>query len=136
MRMSLARIRLYSCLNPADRNCKSALWVSLSNNQHMEESMSLRNRFGAAIILLILSAGPVLAQTQFATITGRVVDNTGAIIVDAAVTLTDTATQTSRQGTTGQEGTFSFGAVVPSNYKLSVRKDGFKSVQKTFAVTP
>lgn len=92
-------------------------------------------RLGAGILLL-LCAGTLLAQTQLGTITGRVVDKTGAVVVDVTVTLMDTATKTTRQATTGSEGTYTFAAVVPSNYQLSVRKEGFNSLQKNFAVTP
>src|SRR5262245_61168377 len=87
-------------------------------------------------ILLLLCAWPVLAQTQFATITGRVVDKTGATIPAAIVTLTDTATQAHRETTTGQEGSYTFAAVVPSKYRISVRKEGFSLMQKNFTVAP
>lgn len=101
----------------------------------MQKVLRSLRRLGTGILLLFC-AGMLLAQTQLGTITGRVVDKTGAVVVDATVTLTDTATRTSRQATTSQEGTFTFAAVVPSTYQLSVRKEGFSSVQKSFPVTP
>src|SRR5258708_25083188 len=90
----------------------------------------------ATMLILVFCAYAAVAQTQFGTITGRVTDKTGAVVVDATVTLTDTATQTSKAAKTGAEGTYTFAALVPSNYKLAVAKEGFTTVQKTLTVTP
>ena len=101
----------------------------------MERSRNTQWRLGT-IFVLLLCACAAIAQTQFGTITGRVTDKTGAVIGDAVVTLTDTSTQTSKEVKTGADGSFTFAAVVPSNYKLNVAKEGFGGFQKTFAVTP
>jgi hypothetical protein len=90
----------------------------------------------AIVFLLVLCAYAAVAQTQFGTITGRVTDKTGAVVEDATVTLTDTATQTSKEAKTGAEGTYTFAALVPSNYRLAVTKEGFAIVQKAVVVTP
>src|SRR5204863_7822598 len=88
------------------------------------------------LFLLLLCAWTAIAQTQFGTITGRVTDATGALVSDATITLTDTATQTAKQVKTGEQGSYTFAGVVPSNYRLSVTKEGFTTFQKQFVVTP
>lgn len=77
-------------------------------------------------LVLLCSVPNVPAQTS-AVVNGKVVDAAGAVIPDAAVSLTDLATQKALHTTTGQDGQYSFSGV-PSNPQLVViEKPGFQS---------
>src|SRR5258706_1516777 len=90
----------------------------------------------AIVFLLVLCAYAAVAQTQFGTITGRVTDKTGAVVEDATVTLTDTATQTSKEAKTGAEASYTSAGLVPHNYRLAVTKQGLAIAQKAGVVPP
>ncbi|MBI3279808.1 MAG: carboxypeptidase regulatory-like domain-containing protein [Acidobacteria bacterium] len=58
---------------------------------------------------------------------GTVMDQTGAVIPDAPVTLTNMATNVTRQTTTNQAGIFVFPSLVPGQYRLTV---GVQAMQR------
>jgi iron complex outermembrane receptor protein len=59
-------------------------------------------------------------------VNGKVVDAGGAVIPDAAVTLTDLATQKIVHAATGQDGQFSFTGVFPNPQLVVIEKSGFQ----------
>jgi hypothetical protein len=78
--------------------------------------------FFALPILVVLPA-----QAQFnASLSGTVIDQTGAIIPGATVTLVDKETNQTRTSTTSPAGLFDFNALAPDRYSLSVERQGFK----------
>jgi hypothetical protein len=71
---------------------------------------------------------PRPAQAQFnASLSGTVTDPTGAIIPGAKITLTDKETNQARTATSSESGLFSFNALAPDQYRLTVERDGFKA---------
>jgi hypothetical protein len=80
-------------------------------------------------VLLSLPALPVWAQTSsMGTIGGIVTDQSNAVVPDASVTLTDTATHETRSTTTNASGRYIFVSIPPSKYDLAVTKTGFVKV--------
>jgi hypothetical protein len=61
------------------------------------------------------------------TVTGTVSDSSGAAVPDAAVSLIDAATSSTRQTTTNDKGAFTLPYVNPGTYSVKVSKAGFKS---------
>jgi outer membrane receptor protein involved in Fe transport len=72
-----------------------------------------------------------IAQTSRGTLTGIVTDSSNAVVVDATVRLTETATGVSRQTTTNGAGLYRFDAVDLGTYKLSVEAKGFSTQNQT-----
>lgn len=70
----------------------------------------------------------VQAQTERATLSGRVVDPTGAAIVGASVTITDNATNASFTAKTSGEGLYTFPHLVPGHYRVRIEREGFKTL--------
>jgi hypothetical protein len=68
---------------------------------------------------------PVWAQ-NVGSLRGTVTDKTGAAVVDANVTATDLATDSSRTEKTDNTGAFTFSQMNPGNYRVEITKDGFK----------
>src|SRR5882672_6273899 len=82
---------------------------------------------------LILALGMVLStctfvqgQSTYGSITGSVVDPSGAAITDAQVTLTNLGTAEKRTQSTGSDGLYSFVNLNPGRYKIEAEKTGFK----------
>ena len=76
-------------------------------------------------VVLCALAVPARAQFETSTVLGTVRDTTGAVVPEAKVVLSSTATGVSTTKTTNQEGNFEFVTVSAGTYLLTVEKDGF-----------
>jgi hypothetical protein len=86
-------------------------------------------RFLLAIVVVTVLAGTVWAQGT-GEITGLVTDPTGAVVSDATVTLTNTATGEKRTTVTTSGGTYRFPSLpVVGTYTVQVSPKGFKSTK-------
>jgi len=79
------------------------------------------------VLCLVLAAG-LPAQTPTAVVNGVVVDPTGATVPDARVTIVNQDTNVRSEKSTGAEGTFAIINLLPGNYVLTVEKTGFKKI--------
>jgi hypothetical protein len=68
-----------------------------------------------------------VAQTENASISGRVTDPTGAVVPGAAVLLKSVEQGTLAQTVTNEAGIYVFSSVHPGRYHLSVKKERFKT---------
>src|SRR5678816_4102099 len=76
---------------------------------------------------LVLCFSPyVQGQSTYGAITGSVTDPTGAAVAGAQVTLTNVGTSEKRTQATGADGLYSFGNLIPGEYKIDIEKQGFK----------
>ena len=85
----------------------------------------------AAVVFLTFTSLLVRAQTISGTITGSVVDPSGAVVPDAQVTLASELTKETRRDTSDSHGDFVFAALQPGTYTVTVQKSGFETVRKT-----
>ena len=76
--------------------------------------------------LLCVAMGVASAQTS-GTITGEVKDQTGAMVPNAAVTATNTATNVARTTLTNTSGVYSFPGLIPGTYQVKVAAGGFQT---------
>ena len=85
------------------------------------------------IALLVFAAAPALAQTpNTATMIVVVVDQTGAIVKDAKVSVQNNATGDSRDAISGNDGTATFpGLSLSGTYKVTVSREGFGNEERT-----
>jgi carboxypeptidase family protein len=83
----------------------------------------------ALLALVVLFVPGVYAQTT-ATITGTVVDNSGALIPGASVILTNEASRDTRGTVSNGSGIFVFPALIPGTYSVKVELKSFKSVEQ------
>jgi len=93
--------------------------------------MNLRRSWSLGLTLLalflLLPMGKTAWAQQNSLITGTVVDDAGAAIPGAAVTLTSTATGYTSQTVSNNLGYFSFPGLNPGSYNLSVSAKGFQT---------
>ena len=79
------------------------------------------------LIWILIPLVPVaLAQTSNATIGGTVLDQSGATVPGASVTLTNTVSGTSTTVVTKEDGTFQFPNLVPAKYDLKASAKTFR----------
>ena len=79
------------------------------------------------LLLICFSSLPsAIAQTDRGTITGTVNDPTGAVIVGAKVTATNTATRVVTETATTTSGNYTIPGLRSGTYDVSVEQTGFK----------
>jgi len=76
--------------------------------------------------LLFLFAPVGLGQAGLGSITGTVVDKSGAVVAGAHVKLVQLSTKSTRQILTNEQGIFALPSVVPGGYTLTISAPGFR----------
>jgi len=115
------RIPLSSPLRPRSLRRTVALFTIYS-------SLSTASRL---LFLLLLSCSAMTttrAQTETATISGLITDESGAVMPGAEVMLTSVDRGTVQNATTNNAGIYVFANVQPGRYQVKVDKPGFKQV--------
>jgi hypothetical protein len=79
----------------------------------------------------LLAPSGAAAQTDQARVVGAVIDQTGAFVKGATVTLKNERTGEERKTVVGDDGRYVFAALKPSTYTLRATKDGFASLEYT-----
>ena len=83
------------------------------------------------VLFLVLAASAVcLAQSESATLSGRVSDRSGAPIVGADVVLTNTQTNVEQRTKTNEVGLYVFPGVHPGTYRVAAGASGFRVLIK------
>src|ERR1044072_902775 len=84
-----------------------------------------------AVVVALLAIGTVsFAQTITGSISGAVMDQSGAMIPGATVTLSSEKTGQLRGSTTDREARFNFAALQPGAYALKVERQGFQAFEQ------
>jgi ethanolamine utilization microcompartment shell protein EutS len=89
--------------------------------------------FGMAAVVLLVPPTMQTAWGQALTgsIVGNVLDNSGAAVPGAAVTITETGKQQVRSSLTDSAGRYDFEAVQPGVYDVKISKAGFMTATKS-----
>jgi hypothetical protein len=88
----------------------------------------------ALFVLALFVALPVTHAQTTATITGSVLDTSGAVIPNAQVTLINEASNDTRVIVSNGDGNFVFPSLIPGNYTISVELKGFKTAKQVGVV--
>jgi hypothetical protein len=80
-------------------------------------------------VLLVASASMVWSQATPGSITGIVTDKTGAVVVGATVTLTNSDTGVSLRTTTNEAGVYAAPSLIAGPYTVEIDFSGFKKHQ-------
>ena len=82
------------------------------------------------LFLVLALSGLCLAQSESATLSGRVSDSSGAAIVGAEVVLTNTQTNVEQRTKTNGVGLYVFAGVHPGAYRVAAGAPGFRVLIK------
>lgn len=94
-------------------------------------SLTLAVLFAALAVSQALCPPCAFAQTEAASVSGRVTDQQNAVIPDVEVEIKNVATGVSQTTKTNGEGFYSFPSLEPGNYLMNVRKQQFQTVSVT-----
>jgi len=98
--------------------------------EHKTMSFSWFKILIPALLIVALFSAPGRAQTISATLSGFVLDQTGAVIPEARVTLVNQASKDKRATTSNASGYFTFAAVPAATYSVRVQCAGFKAFEE------
>src|SRR5262245_6344081 len=101
---------------------------------------SYNQRLAPFLVVLTLTLGaptlPAAAQVLYGSIVGNVTDETHGALPGATVAITNSATGASRETVSDSTGSYSFTAVLPGTYQVTVKVDGFRTfTRKDVTVT-
>ena len=116
-----------NCSNIYNPNCGAC---AARVNVSQARSRALFARLLFALLFVTVSAAYLGAQTS-GSISGHIADATGAVIPNAAITLSNVAEGTSRSTATTGAGDYSFPDVPPGVYKIQVKCPGFKTTESS-----
>ncbi|HXG63743.1 MAG TPA: TonB-dependent receptor [Blastocatellia bacterium] len=85
----------------------------------------------AVLLAVGLSPQPGNAQVLYGTIVGNVVDESGAVVPDAKVTVTSKETGQTRETETNDAGDYAIPNLLPGVYEVKVSKQGFATFTQT-----
>ena len=88
--------------------------------------LEIRRLVVVTTALWLASASPAAAQIGGGSIAGSVVDQAGARVPGATVTITAAVTNLSRTVVTGEQGTYLFSGLAPGVYRILVESSGFR----------
>ncbi len=115
-------------------NRSQQLYLSKESAQSSPLSPRLLcRRFGVAVVLLVLIFGlnkSALAGVT-ASILGTIKDPTGAVVAGAQVTVANTETHILQVVSTNDQGFYTFPALQPGNYEVTINVRGFKAFRQT-----
>jgi len=83
-----------------------------------------------ALMLFVSCCGMVRGQSTNASLSGRVTDPTGGVIVGAQVAATNTGTNFRYAGATNGAGQYYLANLPPGSYQIEIDKSGFKKLVK------
>ena len=89
-----------------------------------------RVSFFVCMLLLAACAPFTLAQNITGSVTGSVIDSSGAVVVGAKVTLTNTGTSETQNEPSDTSGNFRFLLLPPGTYVVEVSNPGFKTFRR------
>jgi hypothetical protein len=83
----------------------------------------------ALVLVLFALPARVDAHADAATLAGRVVDESGAVVAHVDVVIVDLATGLERKTETSERGEFVLPGLAPARYQLTAHRDGFAPLQ-------
>src|ERR1700722_8570114 len=85
----------------------------------------------ALLLLAALTPCCMFAQSESAAVSGRVTDQTSAVVPDVEVEIRNVDTNSAQVTKTNGDGIYTFASLRPGNYVMSVRKEQFQTVSVT-----
>jgi hypothetical protein len=122
-------------LHGAEKASSSAMRVFRSAHSALEETMHWNARSVRALVSLVsccllslaIATKPAHADELYGSIRGTLSDQSGALIPDAKITITNAATGLSRTVNSAKDGEFAFLQLPVGDYSIRIERTGFKT---------
>ncbi len=87
------------------------------------------------VAIFFLFSPSAVAQVETGEVAGLVTDQSGAVVTNATITLTNTATNATRTAQASSNGTYRLTALEPGTYRLEVASPSFKPFSANLEIT-
>src|SRR5579875_3299412 len=99
---------------------------------HARDGRSIRRFTSPSLFVFVLASifsipGSIHAQAVYGSLVGTVTDNTGAVVPNANVTVTDISKNTSVKTATNASGEYRVDHLIPDAYRVEAEASGFKT---------
>ena len=84
-----------------------------------------------AVLMLLLVSLPAFGQSNYAELSGIILDPDHGAIVGASIKLTSVSTQAERSVSSNEQGIFQIPGLLPGDYKLTVSAAGFDQADRS-----
>ena len=112
-----------------DGNSRGGVTSCFGLGYSLKKEKELRNRLVVGLLALMMAfAIPVLAQTDTGIISGRITDSSGAVVPNAQIIATQTATNVDTASAADADGIYRLPGLRDGPYKLAVSAPGFKKL--------
>lgn len=103
--------------------------MPLKNNFSWSKALAVFGRIWVTVAFMLIFTNniQVLGQSATGSITGQILDQTGAVVPNAKIALTNSATNQTRTVTSNQDGYYSILLVPPATYRLTATSAGFST---------
>jgi hypothetical protein len=93
----------------------------------------VKQPFFVCLLIALTAVFPafLMAQADRGGVTGRITDNSGAVIPDTTVTLRNEETGVAQAAVTNSAGIYTFQNLNPGSYTLTIKRSGFRNVERT-----
>ena len=105
-------------------------------NAHIDRSPITVTARLATVVAFLLLAIPIVTAQSFATLSGTLVDPSGASIPNGEVVLSSAARQSEYHVKTATNGTFTFVGLPSGDYELDAKVPGFKTLHDNVTLAP
>ncbi len=85
----------------------------------------------AFLLTVLFTARPAYSQVLYGSIVGTVEDSSGAVVPGANITLTNTATNITREFTADEQGRYNAVSVPAGTYDMTVTQSGFRTLTRS-----
>jgi hypothetical protein len=87
-------------------------------------------RYFSFVVIMLSALCTLNAQEFRSTLTGRVIDQTGAVVVDVPVRAIEMNTNSRYETVSNKEGLYTFPVLLPGTYELTAEAKGFQSYSR------
>lgn len=99
-------------------------------SKHERSFLTVAKSIFMQVLLISMLGGAVVAQTFTATLSGRTLDEAGAVVPGVTVTLTELTTGQTYTASTDDSGNYMFLLVPAGEYNLAAERQGFQKVNR------
>ncbi len=105
--------------------------MTVSTARRLLCSCVLRCLLAAFLVSTVQTVPSAFAQSELATVFGRITDLSGSVVPDVEVEIKNVETNVTAIRTTNSDGLYTIPSLHPGHYVISVRKQGFRAVSLT-----
>ena len=91
--------------------------------------MRLKSRLFICFVCLAIGASLLGQTASTGALTGTVTDSSGASVANVAITVANVDTGAQRMATTGADGSYTLGLLLPGTYRVRFAASGFKTAE-------